>query len=176
MVTANDPRVIAFYNFIQGKPKNADGHYIGSTQNETGLLYVIDGNKEAMIQVWLPIELIDYANAAAGNSGDRAVGIRVKGYRNITAAADEIVRIFSSPDNLAAFINRSECDYAGYHASRLAKKAAKIPSKTSDLFWTKYGKEELAEIKARTKDHKQLVTDFQNMDMVDFEQKYMLAA
>ena len=175
MLTASDPRVIDFYNFIQSKPKNADGHYIGSSQNETGLLYVIDG-KEAMIQVWLPMDLIDYANAAAGNSGDRAVGIRVKGYKSISAAADEVVRIFSSPQNLADFINSSECDYAGYHATKLARKLARIPYKACDLFWTKYGKDELAEIRARAEDQKQLVEDFQTMSMTDFEDKYMAVA
>ena len=174
MLTASDPRVVAFYDFIQGKPKNADGHYIGSTQNESGLLYVIDG-KEPMIQVWLPMDLIEYANAAAGSSGDRAVGIRVKGYRGIDAAANEVVRIFSSPETLAEFINSSECDYAGYHASRLAKKAAKAP-KAVDVFWNKYGKEELAEIRARCEDRQQLAEDFQTMSMEDFEDKYMAVA
>jgi hypothetical protein len=174
MLLATDTRVVDFYNFIQAKPKNAAGHYIGSTQNETGLLYVIDGKREALIQVWLPIELIDYANAAAGSSGDRAVGIRIKGYSSVTAAADEVVRIFSSPDNLAKFINGSECDYAGYHVAKQAKKAAAVPTKASELFWNKYTKETMNTLRASTKDQTQLVSDFRTMLMSDFENKYKL--
>lgn len=175
MLQSTDTRVQNFLEFVQSKPKNSDGHYIGSTQNESGLLYVING-REAMIQVWLPMDLIDYANAAAGSSGDRAVGIRVKGYRSTQQAADEIVRIFSSADNLAKFINSSECDYAGYHAAKLARKQALVPTQASELFWTKYTKEDMANLRARVKDAKGLVSDYQTMTMTEFESKYMAAA
>lgn len=176
MLLSTDTRVVDFVNFVQAKPKNADGHFIGSSQNQAGLLYVIsnDNTGEAMLQVWLPIELIEYANAAAGSSGDRAVGIRVKGYKNAHVAADAIVKIFSSPENLAEFINRSECDYTQHQVLKAAKKAAKTPTKASELFWTKYNKDTLAAIKIKYKDHKQLTQDFQTMSMTDFETRYEL--
>jgi len=117
-VSKNDPRIVNFYNFIQGKAKNADGYYIGSTQNEAGLLYVVRGKTTNFIQVWLPRDLLEYANAAAGTSGPRAVGIRVGGFDTVESAAQEILHIFSSTDNLAKFINSSECDFAGYTPSR----------------------------------------------------------
>ena len=176
MLQPTDTRVVDFYNFVQAKPQNEDGHFIGSSQNQAGLLYVIanDNTGDAMLQVWLPMDLIDYANAAAGSSGDRAVGIRVKGYKNAHVAADAITKIFSSPENLAEFINRSECDYAAHQATKAAKKAAKIPTKASELFWTKYNKDTLADIKIKFKDHKKLVADFQSMTMTDFELAYNL--
>jgi hypothetical protein len=176
MLTANDPRVQAFYEFIQNKPRNSDGHYIGSTQNDSGLLYVIAG-AEPMIQVWLPRDLLDYANAAAGSSGERPVGIRVKGFRSVDQAADEVVRIFDTPENLARFINSSECDYQQYHAERL-KRRSRGPVMTNDAdqgFWAKYGREDMLKLKATVKDLKQLTEDFQTMTLSDFELKYELA-
>jgi len=148
MLTATDPRVISFYNFINSKPKNSDGYYIGSTQNSTSLLYVMGGNSP-MTQVWLPIELIEYANAAAGSSGDRAVGIRRTGYTSVKKAAEHILDIFSSPEKLAQFINGSECDYAQVHAERIANRAlSKVPKPTmaKDEFWNRYTKEVLTEL------------------------------
>jgi hypothetical protein len=177
MVTANDPRVVAFYTFIQEKPRNTDGHYIGSSQNESGLLYVIDG-KEPMIQVWLPRDLLDYANAAAGSSGERPVGIRAKGFSSVDQAADEVVRIFDTPENLARFINSSEADYQQYHAER-AQRGRRGPVMANDAdqgFWSRYGREEMLKLKATVKDHKQLTGDFQTMTLSDFELKYGLVA
>ena len=130
-VTSTDPRVVSYYNFIQGKAKNADGYYIGSTQNEAGLLYVIRGKNTNFIQVWLPRDLLDYANAAAGTSGPRAVGIRVGGFDTVESAAQEILRIFSSTKTLAQFINSSECDFRGYTAS--GKKPAVVARISFDV-------------------------------------------
>ena len=181
MLQSTDPRVVGFYNFIKGKPKNADGYFIGSSQNQTGLLYVMGGDNP-MIQVWLPIELIDYANAAAGTSGDRPVGIRVTGYSTVDAAAREILHIFDNPTNLAAFINRSECDYHQVHGARLQQKLARLQPKVvmansqEGGFWSKYGKDHMAKIKASTKDQKALLNDFQTLTMAEFETKYALAA
>jgi hypothetical protein len=148
MLTATDTRVISFYNFINSKPKNSDGYYIGSSQNSTSLLYVMGGNSP-MIQVWLPIELIEYSNAAAGSSGDRAVGIRRSGYSSVKKAAEHILDIFSNPEKLAQFINTSECDYAQVHAERIAKRIAlktpKVPS-AKEEFWNRYNKEVLTKL------------------------------
>ena len=177
MLTATDQRVINFYTFINAKPRNSDGYFVGSAQNQTNLLYVMGGNSP-MIQVWLPADLLDYANAAAGSSGERAVGIRVGGFASVKAAADEIQRIFSSPENLARFISSSECDYHEYVERKLAKQQPKIAMANDPAqgFWSKYSKEVMADLKAKNKDSKQLVTDFQTMTMVQFESKYALAA
>ena len=148
MLTATDPRVVSFYNFINSKPKNADGYFIGSKQNAAGLLYVISGNRP-MIQVWLPIELLDYANAAAGTSGNRAVGIRVAGFASVKQAAEEILRIFSSPDTLAKFINSSECDFTSVTGRPVqGPKLVKEPmaSDEKDGFWAHYTKDDLANL------------------------------
>ena len=148
MLTATDPRVISFYNFINSKPKNSNGFYIGSSQNSTSLLYVMGGDSP-MIQVWLPIDLIEYANAAAGSSGNRAVGIRITGYSSVKKAAEHILDIFSSPENVAKFINRSECDYAQVYAERIAEREfAKIPKPlmAKDEFWNRYTKEVLTQL------------------------------
>lgn len=154
MLTATDPRVVSFYNFINGKPKNADGHFVGSKQNEVGLLYVM-GKEHPMIQVWLPLELLDYANAAAGTSGNRAVGIRVTGFSSIKQAAEEILRIFSSPDTLAKFINSSECNFTGVTGRPVRGPKVVAEPKANDEkngFWAYYGKEaktELASLRSR---------------------------
>ena len=148
MVTANDTRVVSFYNFINGKPKNDQGYFIGSKQNEAGLLYVM-GKERPMIQVWLPIELLDYANAAAGTSGNRAVGIRVTGFSSIKQAAEEILRIFSSPDTLAKFINSSECNFTGVTGRPVRGPKVVAEPKANDEkngFWAHYGQEELKDL------------------------------
>jgi hypothetical protein len=179
MLQFTDPRVVSFYNFIKDKPKNTDGYFIGSSQNQTGLLYVMGGDNP-MIQVWLPIELIDYANAAAGTSGDRPVGIRVTGYASVAAAAREILRIFDNPTNLAAFINRSECDYHQVYGARLQQKLARLQPKRvmanspDGGFWSKYSRDDMVRVKAAFKDHKTLISDFQTMSLEDFEDKYEL--
>jgi hypothetical protein len=139
MLKATDPRVLKFFNFIQGKPKNNDGFYVGSSQNASGLLYVIGDSTEAMIQVWLPLELIDYANAAAGSSGNRAVGIRIKGFKSTRHAAEEILRIFSSPESLARFINSSDCDYVLVTRRVASPKVHTDLRPAKEVFYSKYG-------------------------------------
>lgn len=148
MLTATDPRVVSFYNFINGKPKDSDGYFIGSKQNEAGLLYVM-GKERPMIQVWLPIELLDYANAAAGTSGNRAVGIRVTGFNSIKQAAEEILCIFSSPDTLAKFINSSECNFTGVTGRPVRGPKVVAEPKANDEkngFWAHYTKDDLANL------------------------------
>ena len=108
-VLANDTRIVNFFNSMKTKPKNDKGQFIGRVDNSSGLLYVI-GNSH--IQVWLPMDLIEYANAAAGSDkGLRPVGIRVSGFKSADEAANELADIFSSPENLAKFINQSEADF-----------------------------------------------------------------
>ena len=172
MVTANDPRVVSFYNFINGKPKNDQGYFIGSKQNETGLLYVIGGDHMA-VQVWLPAELLDYANAAAGTSGKRAVGIRVAGFSSVTRAAEEVLRIFSSPEALAHFINTSECDYTGSTNRLPAKVIMPANPATADEFWNRYTKDILQNL--ITKYGRKIVQQAYNtLTMSEFEAMFEL--
>jgi hypothetical protein len=175
MVTAQDSQIINFYNFVSGKPRNSDGHFIGSTQNQCGLLYVIAGDNPA-IQVWLPADLLEYANASAGTSGSRAVGIRVGGFRSVEAAADEIVRIFSSPDNLARFINTSECDYTGPVNRKSKSMVITLPAdpKASQGFWNKYNKEDMQALIAKHgRDRVQQA--YNTLTMSEFESRFGLS-
>jgi hypothetical protein len=124
-INSNDTRVIGFYNSMQGKPKDANGHFIGSVQNNTGLLYVINANNPS-VHVWFPVDLEEYSNASAGTSGDRLGGVRIGGFKSVEAAADFVVKIFSSPDELAKFINASAQDNIGasYGLKRRQRKSA----------------------------------------------------
>lgn len=110
VLQATDTRVVNFYNDVHGRKRDSDGRLIGSGKSTTGYLYVIGGPSPA-VQVCLPMNLIDYANAASGNmGGGRPVGIRSGHFRTAEDAADYVTKIFSSPDELAKFINTSECD------------------------------------------------------------------
>ena len=175
MLTGNDSRVISFYNFISGKPKNANGHYIGSKQNQTGLLYVIGGDNPS-IQVWLPVDLLDYANASAGTSGSRAVGIRVGGFDSVESAADEIVRIFASPDTLARFISTSECDYTGPVNRRPKSVIISLPAdpKASQGFWNKYNKDTMQSLITKFGRHS-VQGAYNTLTMSEFETRFGLA-
>ena len=137
---ANDPRVVDFYEAQQSKARNANGHFIGSTQNEAGLLYVIQGKAHYYLQVWLPRDLLEYANAAAGTSGERPVGIRVGGYATLEQAGDAILDIFSSPQSLANFINDSECDFAGVVKTPRVVTNDTLVKNAVELVSDKYGK------------------------------------
>jgi hypothetical protein len=151
VLSANDPRVVSFYNAIHYKPKDSNGFFIGSKQNAAGLLYVI-GGEHPMIQVWLPPDLLDYANAAAGTSGDRAVGIRRTGFSSVQQAANEILRIFSSPQSLANFINTSECDFTGVTGRPVRGSSVTIEPLAKDDkngFWAHYTKETMAFLKSK---------------------------
>jgi hypothetical protein len=96
-----------FFNKVANGKIDSNGRFVGSSKSSTGYLYVT-GN--AHVQVVLPIELIDYANAASGNMPGRPVGIRTAAYNTIQDAADAVAAIFESPETLAKFIRSSECD------------------------------------------------------------------
>jgi len=141
-VLASDLRVIDFYNAMQSKPRNEKGQFIGRVDNETGLLYVI-GN--SYIQVWLPMNLIEYANAAAGSDkGTRPVGIRVGGFKSANDAANELINIFSSPETLAKFINQSEADYHTVYSVFQIKTDERTANDAWSDIYSKYNVKELA--------------------------------
>lgn len=140
-----------------------------------GQKYVIGDNT---IQIVLTSELFDFSEASAGvmGYGARPVGIR----RTVNDAHRTMDSIMESPETLAQFILTS--DRSGpAHADavrerRTAQTSVPAASDPDQGFWSKYGRDELARIKAANKDHQQLVTDFRSMTLVEFEEKYMLAA
>jgi hypothetical protein len=135
-----------------------------------------------MITVVLPKELLDYSNAAAGHSGfgsgARPVGIR----RKVRNAERELAEIFQSVANLQKFIESSERDGPAYVEEvqrRHAEKSRPKPVMAADPskgFWAVHDKSVMAEIKARTKDHQQLIEDYKTMTLSDFEERYMAVA
>jgi hypothetical protein len=135
-----------------------------------------------MITVVLPKELLDYSNAAAGHSGfgsgARPVGIR----RKVRNAERELAEIFQSVDSLQKFIESSERDGPAYVEEvrrRHAEKSTPKPVMAADPskgFWAVHDKSVMAEIKARTKDHQQLIEDYKTMTLTDFEERYMAVA
>ena len=114
MLQSNDTRVVSFYNDVNSRKRDSAGRLIGSSKSTTGYLYVTGGKRSA-VQVVLPMNLIDHANASSGvmgdsNSGVRPVGIRAGHFDSAEDAADYVSKIFSGPEELARFINTSECD------------------------------------------------------------------
>lgn len=131
------------------------------------------GGDHVSIQVWLPPELLDYANAAAGTSGKRAVGIRVTGFSSVTRAAEEISRIFSSPDALACFINTSECDYTGSTNRLPAKIIMPANPATTDEFWNRYNRDTLQNLIAKY-GRKTVQQAYNTLTMSEFEAMFEL--
>jgi hypothetical protein len=134
------------------------------------------------VDVILPNDLLEYANAASGHSGfgsgARARGIR-KECRNSSAYLAEI---FASLESLARFLESSEKNAEAYIETVRARHAAQNKPKEvmaacpNAGFWIKHTKEDMAAIKAKLKDHKVLVQDYQTMTLAAFEEKYALAA
>lgn len=75
-------------------------------------LYVASGNDA--VNVILPNNLLEFANAAAGHSGFGA-GARARGIRRMCSnAKKEIASIFETIDTLADFLLSSECNADEY--------------------------------------------------------------
>ena len=138
MITGVDPRVRAWYEHVQLLPRDKFGRFIaGNACNGNGFLYVIGNTKQGWgIQPWLPQDLMEFANAGSGTSGDRPVGIRITGFNSVDQAADRITDIFDSPESIAEFLNSSDCDYG---AVPVRPKASKVPMALEE-FWKKYDK------------------------------------
>lgn len=125
-LTINDQRVINFFNAVNDNDRDFNGNFIGSAKSKTGYLYVTGDND---VQVVLPVDLTDYANAASGNmSGGRPVGIRVKGFDTAESAAKFVTSTFSDINELVKFINSSKCDAVAYTdgAPKSSKASIKI--------------------------------------------------
>lgn len=84
-------------------------HYkIKSTTNPD---FYISGNS---INVILPNNLLEYANAAAGHSGFGA-GARARGIRRtVDNPKQALAEIFETPESLAKFLLSSECNAEAY--------------------------------------------------------------
>ncbi len=99
MDLARDQRVEAFLNHYQSKVQSHPNLYVSSNNQ---------------INVILPSSLLEYANAAAGHtgfgSGARARGIRQQVVNSLEAIQD----IFASTENLATFLESSECNAEAY--------------------------------------------------------------
>ena len=134
------------------------------------------------VDVILPNDLLEYANAASGHSGfgsgARARGIR----RECRNSSSFLAEIFASPESLARFLESSEKNAEAYiqtvrerHLKQQQPKVV-LANDPSEGFWSKYSKEDMAKLKAQIKDKAALVNDFQTMTMLAFEEKYQLAA
>jgi hypothetical protein len=140
-----------------------------------GQKYVIGPNT---IQVVLTPELFEFSEAAAGvmGYGARPVGIR----RSVNDAHKTMDSIMESAESLEQFILSSDCSGPAYAESvrerRNNPKKAIMASDANQGFWHKYGKDEMARIKAKFADRQQLINDFQSMTLDAFEEKYMMPA
>lgn len=99
------------------------------------------------INVILPNNLLEYANAAAGHSGFGA-GARARGIRRqVRNSAVALSQIFSSPENLQLFLESSEKNAEAYvegvRSKHLSMPKVKVDPKATDEFWNRYGKNEL---------------------------------
>jgi hypothetical protein len=181
MLQSNDTRVVSFYNDVTSRKRDSAGRLIGSSKSTTGYLYVTGGKRSA-VQVVLPMNLIDYANASSGVMGDstsgvRPVGIRAGHFDSAEDAADYVSKIFSSPDELARFINDSECD-AVYTAggSRTPRPVIitdplNAPVKTMNLNAV-YGSGTMQTLMAKYS--KTVRDDFANLTVREFQERYAL--
>ena len=133
-----DQRIIDFYNRYQTRKQSYPTLY--------------ESGKE-QINVILPNNLLEYANASAGHSGFGA-GARARGIRRqVTNSAVALSQIFSSPESLLKFLESSEQNAEAYvesvKAKHLALAQVKVDPKASDEFWNRYGKNELQDLVAK---------------------------
>jgi hypothetical protein len=138
-------------------------------------LYVTNDNT---ITVGLPIELLEFANRAAGHSGYNA-GARAVGIRKTVSNANVAIRqIFDSVESLVRFIESSECDYeypVGAGDVKVARKAIeKAPEvkfvAAREEFWSKFNADTLKGLRAKygtelvnTAMEKLTLTEMQNL-------------
>ncbi len=138
-----------------------------------GQKYVIGATT---IQIVLTPELFEFSEAAAGvmGYGARPVGIR----RTVADAHRAMDEIMATPDSLERFILTS--DRSGPAHAESVRERRNQPQKAAMAaderggFWDKYGKDEMARIKSRVKDLKQLTNDFRSMTMAEFEERYIM--
>lgn len=183
MLVSNDTRAVSYYNDVSGRKRDADGRLIGSNKSHNGYLYVIGNEGSYAVQVCLPLNLVEYANARSGTmSGMRPVGIRTADvFKTAEAAADAVANIFSSIDSLVKFINDSEAD-AHYVPGTInnTTKAQIITVDPLDRPMNSYILDQLygkgTTMMLRTKFPKTVINDYNTLTRRDFEAKYNLVA
>lgn len=123
------------------------------------------------INLVLPEELLEYANAAAGHSNYRPIGIR----KYCSNPKEEIAKIFSSVESLIEFIESSECNAIEHIKILKANKNKKIKKEQSarEMFWKKYDKSIMESLKSKY-DINTLRTAFDSLSITEFEQKFGL--
>lgn len=148
-------------------------------------LYVASGNDT--VNVILPNNLLEFANAAAGHSGFGA-GARARGIRRMCSdAKKEIVSIFETVDTLADFLLSSECNADEYvetvrkrHLGMKTTKKSKMYVVTDDrpadknfvVLNEKYNMQELAKRFGR----EACLQARKNLTINEFELRFGLAA
>ena len=168
-IQPSDPRVVSWYNLVNGYNKDSEGRIAEKNKcNMNGYLYVIGGNGSFKIQPWLPKDLIEFANASSGTSGNRPVGIRTGNFSTAEEAADEISYIFSSPETVADFLNESDCDYEGPITK---KEQAPVELMANPTFWNIYNKFVMSHL---VKTHGRQIVEqaYKTLTMKEFENQF----
>ena len=131
-----NPAIVDFYNDFHRKVQSRPGLYISGNHS---------------LDVILPNDLIDYANAASGHSGFGS-GARARGIRRETSNPEKLrAEIFSSPEALERFLESSEKNADAYIATVRARHLSQSipkPIMAKDEFWNRYNKDDLARIVA----------------------------
>lgn len=151
---------------IENQIKNLFNHYHNKVTDYPTLY-----TSENIIQVVLPDGLLDFANAAAGHSNHRPIGIRRTSYNPLS----DIKEVFSSVESLTKFILSSECD-AIDHITKLKKDAVVKKQKselTRNVFWKKYNKSTMDTLKSMYNSVK-LRTAYDTLSMSEFELEFNL--
>lgn len=173
VIKASDPRVVSFYNHYHERKAVFPTMYTDAHSNQT-------------INVVLPINLVEFSNAAAGRF---AVGndgiIRPKGIRVQVADAQTVVEhIFASPENLADFLNASECNGLEYEGSeRVSELTNYTPVQRDPLdrpiadqnLEVRYGKGTIQRL-AEKYGRELVQREYRILTVFEFEQRYGLVA
>ena len=132
------------------------------------------------VDVILPNDLLEYANAASGHSGFGS-GARARGIRRECRNATQFLsEIFASTDSLVKFLNSSEKNAEAYIATvrerHLGQQQPKeiMANDPEEGVWALLGKDGVAQLRAKTKDKAQLIQDFNCMTLKAFEERYIL--
>ena len=169
MIQADDPRVVSWFNLVNGYEKDENGRIKEKNKcNTNGYLYVIGRSDSYKIQPWLPKDLLEYANASSGTSGNRPVGIRTGDFGTAEQASDEIGYVFSSPETVAEFLNKSDCDYAGPSVRKEKEPAEPMANPT---FWNTYNKFVMSHL-VKTHGRQSVEQAYKTLTMTEFETQF----
>lgn len=173
MVTANDPRVISFFDRYHAKVKTRPNLYTNKR----------DGNKGILVP--LPRDLIDYAERTAGHHGFGQSAMPVGICRKVSDSKQALNDIFSSTNSLAKFINSSACDADVYiqeirnraPRSKIAKKlvthSATDDRMVKDVFFEKYTTNDAKALQVKF-GREMVISDFNVLTINEFELRYGL--